>query len=136
LFLNEVQSVTLSAIFTDVLRQFLPLVLYLADLSDELMREHVNELAELLSHADKHISYIILPVGNGMTHASILTHGFLSHLLDLIESLDAGLVALVNEVYLLLINKTFDTSVGLLFLLPKVERHAVIFANLTRLTGH
>ena len=107
-------------------------MLNLTDLPNKLVREHVNELAQLLSNAQKHIPDVILPVRNRVSHATILLYNLLCHALDLIKLLESALVALVNEMNLSVVDETFDTSVSLLLFLPKVERHTVLRTNLNR----
>ena len=128
--LHVVKSDTLSPILAHVGRQLLPFVLNLADLPDELVGEHVDELAELLPDAQKHIPNVVLPIRYRGLHPAVLHHGLLCHRLDLIELLERALIALINEMNLFFVDETFDASIRLYLLLPEVERHAVIGANL------
>ena len=57
------------------------------DLFDELMRKHINELAQLLADTQKHISYVILPISNRVCHLAVFFHSFFSHVFYLIELL-------------------------------------------------
>ena len=124
--LHVVESDTLSSILAYVGRQLLPLVLNLADLPDELVGEHVDELAQLLSDAQEHIPNVVLPVRYRAFHPTVLHHGLLRHRLDLIKLLERALIALINEMNLFFVDETFDASICLYLLLPEVERHAVI----------
>ena len=128
--LHVVESDTLPPILAHVGRQLLPLVLNLADLPDELVGEHVDELAELLPDAQEHIPNVVLPVRYRALHPAVLHHCLLRHRLDLIELLERALIALINEMNLFFVDETFDASVRLYLLLPEVERHAVIRTNL------
>ena len=108
-------------------------MLDLADLPDELVGEHVDELAQLLSDAQEHIPNVVLPVRYRALHLAVLHQCLLRHRLDLIELLERALIALINEMNLFFVDETFDASVRLYLLLPEVERHAVIRTNLDRL---
>ena len=101
-------------------------MLDLADLPDELVGEHVDELAQLLPNAQEHIPNVVLPIRNCAFHSAVLLHGLLCHRLDLIKLLEGALIALINEMNLLFVDETFDASICLYLLLPEVERHAVI----------
>ena len=108
-------------------------MLDLADLPDELVGEHVDELAQLLPDAQEHIPNVVLPIRYRAFHSAVLLNGLLCHRLDLIKLLERALIALINEMNLFFVNETFDAGIRLYFLLPEVERHAVIRTNLDRL---
>lgn len=109
-------------------------MLNLANLPDKLVRKHVNELAELLSDAQKHIPNIVLPICDRMGHFTVLPHRLLRHSLDLIKFFQACLVAFVNKMHFFFIDQTLNARVCLLLLLPKIEWHAMRRANLTGFT--
>ena len=79
-------------------------MLNLANLSDKLVRKHVNELAELFADAQEHIPYVVLPIRDRVSHLAVLSHRLLRHLPDLIKFLQACLIALINEMYLFFID--------------------------------
>ena len=60
-----------------------------------------------------------------MREVLVLAIRLIRELLDLVELMEAGFVALVNEMDLALIDQTLNASVSLLLLLPKVERQTV-----------
>ena len=105
-------------------------MLNLADLPDELVGEHVDELAQLLSNAQEHIPNIVFPIRYRALHPTILLHSLLCHCFYLIKLLEGALIALINEMNLFFIDETFDTGISLFFLLPEVEWHAVVRTNL------
>ena len=109
-------------------RQLLSILLHLRNSPYEFIGEHINEFAELISYTQKHITYIILPVRYRMLKVYIFTVCLIRHLSYLIELSQTPLVTLVNVVDFTFVNQTFNTSIFLLFFLPKIQRQAMALA--------
>ena len=72
----------------------MPFVLHFADLADELVREHVDELVQLVFDAQEHVANVVLPVGDRVRVELVLAVGAICLLLNRVEALEAPLVAL------------------------------------------
>lgn len=106
----------------------MPLVLHAADLFDELVCKHIDELVKLVLDSQEHVSDVLLPVGYCVWHPLVLSDDPFSHLLDLLEFLQVVLIAFVYEVHFAFDDQTLDTRVGLFFFLPKIERQPMLAA--------
>ena len=115
-------------------------MLNLADLLDEFAREDVDEVDHLLPHSHQHVADIVLPVHDHVSHLFVLLQDALCMLHNLLELFKRRLVALIDEVNLLLVDEALDASIDLLLVLPKVQGEAMIDAigtlNLSNVDAH
>ena len=117
----------MSPVLPDEIFQLGSLVLYLADLTNELVRKHIYEVVQLVTNTQKHISNVVLPVSNRVFHVLVLSESFLSLLLDLYEVLHATLVAFVNKVNFSFVNQALNAGICLFFVLPEVEWKSMVW---------